>query len=160
MDAPTEVVAEAIRPGGLAETKAPRIQEALRVILTERGDLSLEFLVDMPIEEAKAWLMRLKGVGPKTAAIILLFSLGRPAFPVDTHVHRVSGRLGLIPSHMSREKAHDLLEQLLPSAIYYPLHINLINHGRQVCKARTPRCAVCVVQAHCDYLGERSTCDQ
>ena len=160
MDAPTGAVAEAIRPGGLADTKAPRIQEALRTILAERGELSLEFLADMPIEEAKAWLMRLKGVGPKTAAIILLFALGRPAFPVDTHVHRVSGRLGLIPSDASREKAHHLLEQLLPSAIYYPFHINLINHGRQVCRARVPRCAICVVQEHCSYYKGRLTGSQ
>jgi len=152
MAAPTEELAEAIRPGGLADTKAPRIQEALRTILAERGELSLDFLAHVSVEEAKGWLMQLKGVGPKTAAIILLFSLGRPAFPVDTHIHRLSRRLGLIPSNASREKAHRLLEELLPSEIYYAFHLNLIAHGREVCRARGPRCAICVLQAHCDYF--------
>ena len=151
MAVPTEELAEAIRPGGLAETKAPRIQEALRTILSERGELSLDFLAQMPVEEAKAWLMRLKGVGPKTAAIILLFSLGRSAFPVDTHIHRLSRRLGLIPPNTSREKAHRLLEELLPPEIYYSFHLNLIVHGREVCRARSPKCGICVLQEHCDY---------
>jgi len=149
--APTEELAEAIRPGGLADTKAPCIQEALRTILAERGELSLDFLAQMPVEEAKAWLMQLKGVGPKTAAIILLFSLGRPAFPVDTHIHRLSRRLGLISSNTSREKAHRLLEELLPPEFYYAFHLNLIAHGREVCRARVPRCGLCVLQARCDY---------
>lgn len=151
MAAPTEELAEAIRPGGLADTKAPRIQQALRTILADRGELSLDFLAQMPVQEARAWLMRLQGVGPKTAAIILLFSLGRPAFPVDTHIHRLSRRLGLIPPSASREKAHRLLEDLLPSEIYYALHLNLIAHGRQVCRARGPRCGICVLREHCDY---------
>lgn len=160
MVAPTEEVAEAIRPGGLADTKAPRIQEALRTILARRGELSLDFLVHRPVEEARAWLMRLKGVGPKTAAIILLFSLGRPAFPVDTHVHRLSRRLGLIPANTSRDRAHRLLEELLPSEIYYSFHINLIAHGRQVCQARVPKCAICVLQEHCDYYGRPAPSSQ
>lgn len=157
MTAPTEEVAEAIRPGGLADTKAPRIQEALRTILAKRGELSLSFLAHMPVEEARAWLTQLRGVGPKTAAIILLFSLGRPAFPVDTHVHRLSRRLGLIPANTSREKAHRLLEELLPSEIYYSFHINLIAHGRQVCQARVPKCAICVLQEYCDYYRHPAT---
>lgn len=152
MAAPPEVLAEVIRPGGLAETKAPRIQEALRTILAERSELSLGFLAQMPVEEAKAWLMRLKGVGPKTAAIILLFSLGRPAFPVDTHVHRVSRRVGLIPPGTSRENAHSLLEEILPEEVYYSFHLNLITHGRKVCQARVPKCAVCVLQEYCDFF--------
>ncbi|MEA3345104.1 MAG: endonuclease III [Chloroflexota bacterium] len=151
MTAPTEELVEAIRPGGLANTKAPRIQEALRTILAERSELSLDFLAQMSVGEARAWLMRLKGVGPKTAAIVLLFSLGQPAFPVDTHIHRLSRRLGLIPANTSREKAHRLLEELLPSEIYYPFHLNLIAHGREVCRARAPRCALCVLREHCDY---------
>jgi endonuclease-3 len=151
MDAPTDEIVEAIRPGGLAETKAPRIQEALRTILDERGKLSLDFLADMPVEEAKAWLTELKGVGPKTAAIVLLFSLGQPAFPVDTHVHRVTRRLGLIPPNASREKAHALLEELLPEEIYYAFHLNLIAHGREVCQAPRPKCSICVLQEHCGY---------
>ena len=153
MAAPAEELAEVIRPGGLAQTKAPRIQEALRIILAECGELSLDFLRQMPVEEAKAWLVQLKGVGPKTAAIVLLFSLGQPAFPVDTHVHRVSRRLGLIPPNTSRQKAHRLLEELLPPETYYSFHLNLITHGRGVCRTRVPRCGICVLQRYCDYYA-------
>ena len=148
---PSEV-AEAIRPGGLANVKAPRILEILRAIKRERGELSLDFLADMEVDEARRWLTSLNGVGPKTAAIVLLFSLGKPAFPVDTHVHRVSQRLGLIGPKTSREKAHEVLEALLPPEIYYTFHLNLIAHGREVCQARQPRCAACVLREHCDYL--------
>jgi endonuclease-3 len=148
-DAPE--IAEAIRPGGLADIKAPRIQEALRAIKWERGELTLDFLAEMGVDEAKQWLTSLNGVGPKTAAIVLLFSLGKPAFPVDTHVHRVSRRLGLIGPKTSREKAHEVLEALLPPEIYYTFHLNLIAHGREVCQARRPRCAICVLREQCDY---------
>ena len=149
--ADTAELAEAIRPGGLANVKAPRIQEALRVIKRERGEFTLDFLAEMEVDEAKQWLTSLSGVGPKTAAIVLLFSLGKPAFPVDTHVHRVSRRLGLIGTKTSREKAHEVLEELLPPEIYYTFHLNLIAHGREVCKAQQPRCTTCVLQEHCDY---------
>ena len=144
-------LAEAIRPGGLANVKAPRIQEALRVIQMERGEFTLDFLAEMKVDEARRWLTSLNGVGPKTAAIVLLFSLGKPAFPVDTHVHRVSQRLGLIGAKTSREKAHDVLEELIPPEIYYPFHLNLIAHGREVCKSQQPRCAACVLREHCNY---------
>jgi len=156
-------IAEAIRPGGLADIKAPRIQEALRAIKREqrpeldegRSEFTLDFLTEMEVEEAKRWLTSLNGVGPKTAAIVLLFSLGKPAFPVDTHVHRVSRRLGLIGPKTSREQAHEVLEELLPPEIYYTFHLNLIAHGREVCKSQQPRCATCVLQEHCDYyLGQ------
>jgi len=150
-DAPLEELVAAVRPAGLAPTKAPRIQEALRRITAERGEISLGFLSDLPLDEAREWLLSIPGVGPKTAAIVLLFALGRPAFPVDTHVHRVTRRLGLIPDRTSREKAHDLMEQLVPSEIYYPFHINLIEHGRAVCHARNPECARCVLQDKCAY---------
>ena len=148
-------IAEAIRPGGLANVKAPRIQETLRVIQMERGGFALDFLAEMDIDEAKLWLTSLHGVGPKTAAIVLLFSLGKPAFPVDTHVHRVSRRLGLIGPKTSREQAHEVLEELLPPEIYYTFHLNLIAHGREVCKSRRPRCATCVLQEHCDYYRDK-----
>lgn len=150
-DAPVEEVVEAIRPAGLANQKGPRIQKALERITEERGELSLDFLADLPLEEAREWLVSLHGVGPKTAAIVLLFSLGRPAFPVDTHVHRVSQRLGLIDERTSRESAHQLLEALLPHQWYYPFHMNLIRHGRQVCLARKPKCEACVLSDLCDY---------
>lgn len=150
-DAPAEDVIEAIRSAGLANQKGPRIQKALRRISDERGELSLEFLEDLPLDQARAWLVSLDGVGPKTAAIVLLFSLGRPAFPVDTHVHRVSRRLGLIPERTSAEKAHSLLEAQLPPEWYYVFHMNLIRHGRQVCHARKPNCEMCVLTDLCDY---------
>jgi endonuclease-3 len=151
-DAETEQVIEAIRPAGLANQKGPRIQNALRIITKERGQLELEFLADWPVDEAKAWLTSIKGVGPKTAAIVLLFSLGRPAFPVDTHVHRVSRRLGLIGPRVSRERAHTLLENLVPEEDYYSLHLNMIRHGREVCVSGTPRCQECALTQLCDWF--------
>lgn len=150
-DADTEAVVEAIRTAGLANQKGPRIQKALHFITEERGELDLSFLSDWPVEEAKDWLTSINGVGPKTAAIVLLFSLGRPAFPVDTHVHRVTKRLGLIGPRVSREKAHDELEHLVPQQDYYPLHLNLIRHGREVCTSRNPRCTECALSDLCDY---------
>jgi len=153
-DAPAEEIIDAIRPAGLAPSKGPRIQGALERITEERGELSLEFLREMPLEEARSWLLSIKGVGPKTAAIVLLFALGRPAFPVDTHVHRVTQRLGLIPEDASRKKAHKLLEASVPPALFYPFHIELIKHGRNICKARTPRCGVCMLTDLCEYYRE------
>ena len=153
-DADPELVREAIRPAGLANRKGPAIQRALRHISEERGELNLNFLTEMPLSEAKEWLIGLNGVGPKMAAIVLLFSFNRPAFPVDTHVHRVSRRLGLIGSKVSREKAHDVLEALLPPETYYAFHLNLIQHGRQVCHARQPRCEGCPLLTLCDHGQE------
>jgi endonuclease III len=149
-DAEPEAVIAAIRPAGLAKQKGPRIQAALRFISQERGELSLDFLADWPVDRAKAWLSSINGVGPKTTAIVLLFALGRPAFPVDTHVHRVTGRLGLI-GRASREKAHDELEALVPAEAYYAFHLNVIRHGRQVCASRKPRCPTCVLRDLCGY---------
>jgi len=153
-DAPLAELVEVVRPAGLAPTKAPRIQEALRRITAERGEIELAFLSDLGLEEAREWLLSLPGVGPKTAAIVLLFALGRPAFPVDTHVHRVARRLGLIPDRTTREKAHDLLEALVPPETYYAFHINLIAHGRAVCHARSPQHGRCVLREDCDYYRE------
>jgi endonuclease-3 len=153
-DAPVEAIEEAIRPAGLAQQKAPRIKGALQFITQERGELSLDFLKDLPVDEAKAWLTQVKGIGPKTAAIILLFSLGMPAFPVDTHVHRVTQRLGLIGLKVSAAKAHVILEDLLPADIYYPFHLNVIRHGREICHARNPQCEICPLQTLCDYYQE------
>jgi endonuclease-3 len=149
-DADQEIVIEAIRPAGLANQKGPRIQDALRRITRERGELDLDFL-SWSIEDAKDWLCAINGVGPKTAAIVLLFSLGRPAFPVDTHVHRVTKRLGLIGPRVSREKAHVSLEELVPETAYYPFHLNLIRHGRQICSSRSPRCSECPLRDLCQY---------
>jgi endonuclease-3 len=150
-DAPAAEVMDAIRPAGLANQKGPRIQQVLRQITDERGRLNLDFLAELPVDEARAWLTRFKGVGPKTAAIVLLFSLNRPAFPVDTHVHRVTGRLGLRPEALSADDCHPYFEGLLPPATYYAAHLNLIRHGREVCHARKPDCGRCVLRDLCDY---------
>ncbi len=154
-DAPVEEVEEAIRPAGLSRIKAPRIQAALRRITEERGKITLDFLAEMPLSEARAWLSSFPGVGPKTAAIVLLFSFGRPAFPVDTHIYRLSQRLGLLPSNVSREKAHLMLEELLPSETYLTFHLNLIRHGREVCRAQRPDCPRCFLRDLCLYGAQR-----
>jgi endonuclease-3 len=153
-DAPSEEVVEAIRPAGLAPSKGPWIQGALELLTEEQGGITLDFLREMPLEEAREWLTDVKGVGPKTAAIVLLFALERSAFPVDTHVHRVSRRLGLIEEDTSREKAHAVLEARVPKELYYPFHVELIEHGRAVCAARTPRCEECMVPGCCRYYQE------
>lgn len=151
MNALPEAVVEAIRPAGLANQKGPRIQMALRFVYEQRGELDLDFLEEMPLEEAKAWLTQIDGVGPKTAAILLLFTFQRPVFPVDTHVHRICRRVGLIGPKVSAEKAHDELEALGDPAGFYSFHMNLIRHGREVCTARNPRCDGCPLRSVCDY---------
>ncbi len=153
-DADLKQVIEAIRPAGLANQKGPRIQSALRQITEKRGELDLEFLRNMPPQAARFWLQQFKGVGPKTSAIVLQFSLGMPAFPVDTHIYRVTGRLGLRPSQMSVENTHQFLADLLPAETYYPLHLNLIRLGREICQARRPKCPQCLLQDLCDYYAE------
>jgi endonuclease-3 len=149
-DAKAEEVVSAIRPAGLANQKGPRIQQVLRQITEERGSLDLSFLKDLPLEEARSWLTKFNGVGPKTAAIVLCFSLGRPAFPVDTHIYRVSGRIGLRPEAMTVEQAHAHLEALFPPETYYAAHLNLIRLGREVCHARKPDCPNCPIRKLCD----------
>jgi endonuclease-3 len=142
-------VEEAIRPGGLAPTKAARIQAMLADILERRGAFDVSFLTDLPLEEAKSWLRSLPGVGPKTAAVVLLFSLGRPAFPVDTHVHRVLRRVGLVPSKASAVQAQEMLEPRLAPEDVYAFHMYLITHGRRTCLARRPRCPECHLRHRC-----------
>ena len=150
-DAKTEDVIAAIRPAGLANQKGPRIQQVLRAITEERGSLNLDFLAGLPIEDARAWLMKFNGVGPKTAAIVLCFSLNMPAFPVDTHIYRVSGRTGLRPEKLTVEQAHPYLESIFPPETYYAAHLNLIRLGREVCGARKPNCPKCPIIKLCDY---------
>ncbi len=150
-DADPEAVIDAIRPAGLANQKGPRIQAALQHLTETQGAITLEHLRDMPIEEAKAWLTGIHGIGPKTAAIILLFAMNKPAFPVDTHVHRVTGRLGLIGPKTTAEQAHDILEAIVPEEDFYPFHLQLIQHGREVCHARNPKCEICPLQDECLY---------
>ena len=155
-DASEEAVIEAIRPAGLANLKGPRIQQILKEISAERGELNLDFLDDLPAGKARDWLLNFKGVGPKTAAIVLQFSLGKPAFPVDTHIYRVSGRLGLRPEKMSADQAHQHLAELLPPEAYYPAHLNLIRLGREICKARQPNCPACPLRDLCVYFSKNN----
>ena len=144
-------VAEAIQSGGLANVKAPRIQRVLRVIETESGSLSLDWLKELPLDTARTWLLALPGVGPKTATCVLLFSLGMPTMPVDTHVHRVAGRLGLLPPGVDADEAHAFFDRLMgPNRdAMYALHLNLIRHGRTTCTARAPACGVCALSERC-----------
>ena len=144
-------IADAIRSGGLARIKAVRIKELLQHLWEERGSLDLDFLSQIDMGEAREFLLQLGGVGPKTAACVLLFSCGRPAFPVDTHVHRVARRLGLIDPEVSAEDAHRILEVVVPPEDVYSFHINLVVHGRQVCKSQRPRCEVCILAPVCSY---------
>jgi endonuclease III len=159
-DAETGEVIEAIRSAGLANQKGPRIQHVLREITTERGALDLDFLGGLPPEQARAWLEKFKGVGPKTAAIVLLFSLGKPAFPVDTHIYRVTGRLGLRPDKMTVEQAHPHLEGLFPVESYYSAHLNIIRLGREICQARKPNCTDCPLYNICGYAHSQAQSDQ
>lgn len=152
MNADEDCVIDAIRTAGLANQKGPRIQRALKAIAEANGgDLDLEFLRDCPHEAAREWLMNLKGVGPKTAAIVLLFSMGIPAFPVDTHIYRVTGRLGIRPESLSVEKTHTYLEEHIPPEAYYDLHLNLIRLGREVCGARSWHCYRCPLVDLCEF---------
>mgnify|MGYP000598445064 CR=1 FL=1 len=153
--APSDEVADAIRSGGLANVKAPRIQAVLKSVHARYGSFALEHLASCTVEEARAELEELRGVGPKTASCVLLFSLGMPAMPVDTHVHRVSRRLGLIGATESAEDAHESLERLLGENRddVYAFHLNLIAHGRGVCVARRPRCERCALTECCDYYA-------
>ena len=146
-DAPPEEIEEAIRPGGLSATKAPRIQEILER-LGEHPDL--DWLAEAQREEAIAYLTALPGVGRKTAACVLIFAFGRPEIPVDTHVHRVGGRLGLFRPGASFDEAHDEMLAVTPPENAYELHINLIRHGREVCRPR-PRCGECALRRMCPY---------
>lgn len=154
LDAPVEELAETIRSGGLAQQKAPRIQRALRRILDERGEFNLDFLAALPTEEAMHWLTSFDGIGHKTASIVLLFCFNKPAFPVDTHVARVTRRLGLAGPKDDAGKIKGIWERLVPAEWFYPLHLNLIRHGREVCHARRPACEICVLHDVCRYDGK------
>jgi endonuclease-3 len=149
--APAELVADAIRCGGIADQKARRIQQILAAIEEREGSLDLGRLHDLDDAAAEAYLRSLPGVGPKTAACVLTFSMGRPAIPVDTHVHRVATRLGWLPPNTTAGRAHGLLARRVPPAIRYDLHVAMITHGRTVCRAQRPRCETCVLRDLCAY---------
>jgi len=142
-------IAAAIRGGGLGDIKAGHIKAALAEIKRQRGYLELDFLSRLPLDEARDWLKGLPGVGAKTASCVLLFSLGMPALPVDTHVLRVAKRLGLLPPKATAEQAHRTLEKLAPAGDVYPFHMLMIEHGRKVCKAQRPQCSVCALAEIC-----------
>jgi endonuclease-3 len=149
IEAETEKVAELIKHGGLSNQKSIRIQKILVEILKRIGHFDLEFLAAKPLEETREWFTSLPGVGPKTAAVVMAFSLRMPAFPVDTHIHRVSKRLGFIEENTTADQAHPLMEALIPEDDRYDMHVLLITHGRQICKARKAQCERCPLNKEC-----------
>ncbi len=149
IEAETEKVAELIKHGGLSNQKSIRIQKILVEILKRIGHFDLEFLAAKPLEETREWFTSLPGVGPKTAAVVMAFSLRMPAFPVDTHIHRVSKRLGFIEENTTADQAHPLMEALIPEDDRYDMHVLLITHGRQICKAPKAQCERCPLNKEC-----------
>lgn len=150
-DSDPDRIADAIKSGGLSRVKAVRIKEILHRIKAEHGSFDLTFLGRLPVEEAKSWLRQMPGVGPKTVACVLLFSLGKPVLPVDTHVYRVSRRLGLVSSRVSVEKAHETLAGMVQPEDTYTFHMLMVEHGRRTCKAQRPLCSQCVLLKGCLY---------
>lgn len=150
-DARISDIARVIKTSGLANEKAHYIKSALQFIERERGEITLDFLNAMSVPAARTWLMQMRGVGPKTASIVLLFAQKRAVFPVDTHVHRVTRRLGWISEKTSAEQAHQILEALIPPKMYYRLHTNLIRLGREICRAQNPKCEMCPLQDLCAH---------
>ena len=154
--APIGELIDVIRPGGLAPQKAPRIQAALRALLANGGGYSLEFLAGMPALEARDWLAAIPGIGKKTASVVLLFSFGLPLMPVDRHVHRVSSRIGLIPSKADADAAHDYYLAMLGPEQMYETHVSLITHGRRTCPAPRPDCEHCPLAPRCRYFDPKA----
>lgn len=151
--APLDEIKEAIRPAGMYNQKAPNIVATLEAVIADRGNYDLRFLADLPVPEAMAYLTALPGVGHKTASIVMLFCFNRAAFPVDTHIQRISQRVGIGGRRSSPEQLKRRWETLLPPETYYPLHLNLIRHGRTICDARAPQCEICPLQTICDYYN-------
>ncbi len=151
-NAPIPKIEKAIKSSGLYVEKARRIKRALEKIKRDNGGrISLGFLKPLSLDQAREYLLSFDGIGPKTAAVILCFSLNKPAFPVDTHIFRVSKRLGLIPEKTTVEKAHAILEKKIPPERAYPIHLLLIHHGRKVCHSRKPECPTCILRKSCPY---------
>lgn len=155
MAAPVEEISSAIKCGGLANIKAPRIRRILEQIDQRQGSLDLQWIADTPDQEANDFLLGFDGVGRKTAACVLMFSLGRPVLPVDTHVHRVAMRLGII-GNVSADAAHDLLQEMVKPERVYSFHVNMVTHGGQVCHARGPECPKCCIKELCEYYRSSS----
>ncbi len=159
-DASTDELARAIAPSNYAEAKAPQIQKTVRTILEQRGDADLSFLADLPVDEGMAWLTALPGVGVKTATLVLLFCFAKPVLPVDTHVYRVSQRVGLLSAKVKTSTAaHTPLFKLLPHEphLLYNFHIACLRHGQQVCTFNAPKCSRCPLAPDCDYYAETYT---
>jgi endonuclease-3 len=154
--APLDELIEVIRPGGLAPQKAPRIQASLAHLREAHGDHSLEFLGRMEPLAARDWLTRIDGVGVKTASVVLMMSFGMPLMPVDRHVERVSKRIGLMPSKVTAEQAHDRYLALLEPAQCYPMHVGLITHGRRTCHALRPDCDSCPLAPRCRFADRHA----
>lgn len=151
-DAPQIEIVDALYSAGLAHQKARRLQRIVREVLNERGDLDLTFLDEYPLEEARAWLMRLPGVGPLTASLVLLFARGRPALPVNTGLCRCAKRLGIIPPTVSTARAHDVLQAVLDPDDVYAFHVTMVRHAKDVCRSSRPRCDDCVLMPQCDFV--------
>jgi endonuclease-3 len=149
--APVAQIEDAIRSAGLAQQRARRIQEILRQLRSPDGHLSLGFLADLPVEEAREFLLTLPGVGPKTAACVLMFELGREVFPVDTHVYRICRRLGWLEGDPGPERAHAILEPQIPGPLRYCVHVNMVHHGRARCRTQHPRCEDCPIRPDCEW---------
>ena len=145
----TSSIMAAIKPGGLSAIKAPRIKKIMQEISSSRNGIDLSYLKKMPSTESLAYLMAFNGVGYKTAACVLLFSFGIKVFPVDTHIYRVSQRLGLIPKNCGRDKAFEILNQIIPKRLHYRLHLNIIELGRMICRPKKPMCQECVLSSLC-----------
>lgn len=156
LNASIDQISHSIRFGGLAEIKGNYIKRTLMEIKRRRGELKLDFLKPLPVNKARNWLLQLPGVGMKTASCVLLFSLGMPALPVDTHISRVTRRLYLIDNKTPIDKAHKLLESLVPKKDVYAFHVLLIEHGRKICKAQRPKCSQCILHSICPSYEELS----
>ena len=152
-DADVESIEQSIKSGGLSRIKAVRIKNILQTINKENGSLNLDFINKLPLDEAKGWLGNLPGVGPKTVACVLLFAFGKPVFPVDTHVFRVSKRLGLISNGVSANQAHEVLGQMIPEKEVYQLHMNMVQHGRKICTSQRPNCRECILKELCPSVN-------
>jgi len=147
-------IARAIHSGGLSRIKSVRIKNILQEIHKTQGNLDLSWFEKTESKTISSYLLRFDGIGPKTAACVMLFSLGRPVLPVDTHIFRVSKRLGLIGARISAEKAHEMLQAIVPNELIYSFHINMVLHGRQVCNSRMPLCGICILKEECDYFAQ------
>lgn len=151
-DAPLIEIVDALYSAGLANQKAKRLQALTRQILDERGDLNLAFLDEMPLEEARAWLSDLPGVGPLTASLVLLFACGRPALPVNTGLHRCAQRIGMIPPDVGARRAHRILQAHIDANEVHAFHVNMVRHSKKICRSSRPRCGDCVVAMYCEYV--------